>query len=68
METIIGDHRSVFDHDLKAVPQGTAKKTNESRQSSSKPRKRARIKVNGQAKGPQDRRTWAEVAKLPPRQ
>jgi hypothetical protein len=67
METIIGDHRSVLDHDLKAVPQGTVKKT-ESRQSSSKPCKRARIKVNGQAKGPQDRRTWAEVAKMPPRQ
>jgi hypothetical protein len=67
METIIGDHRSVLDHDLKAVPQGTVKRT-ESRQSSSKPRKRARIKVNGQAKGPQDRSTWAEVAKMPPRQ
>jgi hypothetical protein len=67
MKTIIGDHRSVLDHDLKAATQGTGTKTDVG-QSSSKPRKRARSKVNGQAKGPQSRRTWAEVAKMPPRQ
>jgi hypothetical protein len=57
MGTIIGDHRSVLDYDLKAAPQGTGTKTDVS-QSSFKPRKRARSKVNGQAKGPQSHITW----------
>jgi hypothetical protein len=84
METIVGDHRSVLDHDsTKAPNEGSGAKgarwassgpTDDGRplkavvRPTPKSRKRARSKTNKQTKVSQDRRTWAEVAKTPPLQ
>jgi hypothetical protein len=83
MDTIIGDQGSVLDdHSTKAPSKingarvarqspsttGTRWASRLVTLTSPKTRKRARDKTNGPAEASQDRRSWAEVAKTPPRQ
>jgi hypothetical protein len=83
MDTIVGDHRSVLDHDLTKVPikiygprmaRQSSSTTGIGRPSKAvirvKPKSRKRVgdKTCGPTKASQDRRSWAEVAKTPPRQ